>query len=57
MENKNDEKLQEQHAPLKNSDRAFVQVGHNGEPVIPKEEERKPEQAQEERGTATPDKH
>jgi hypothetical protein len=55
MENKNDRKLQEQHAPLKNSDTAFVQVGHNGEPVIPKEEERKPEQAQEERGT-TPDK-
>lgn len=56
MENKNDNRLQEQHAPLKNSDRAFVQVGHNGEPVIPKEEERKHEKSEEERGTATPDK-
>jgi len=33
------EKLfEEQQAPLKNTDHAFVQVGHNGEPVIPEEE-------------------
>jgi hypothetical protein len=37
MEN-NDNKLQEQQAPLKNHDDAFVQVGKNGEPVIPQEE-------------------
>lgn len=55
MENTNEKKLQEQHAPLKNSDKAFVQVGHNGEPVIPKVEERKPEQPQEERGDAAAD--
>lgn len=33
MDNK--DKLQEQDAPLKNNDDAFVQVGQNGEPVIP----------------------
>lgn len=38
MENK-EEKLQEQEAPLKNTDQAFVQVGHNGEPVVPETEE------------------
>lgn len=38
---KQENKLQEQQAPLKNSDRAFVQVGHNGEPVIPREEPKK----------------
>lgn len=39
MENNND-KLKEQKAPEKNSDQAFVQVGHNGEPVIPQTTER-----------------
>ena len=34
MEN-NDKNLQEQQAPLKNTDNAFVQVGKDGEPVIP----------------------
>lgn len=29
------DRLEEQQAPLKNTDHAFVQVGHNGEPVIP----------------------
>lgn len=33
--NKNSEKLEEQDHPLKNTDHAFVQVGKNGEPVIP----------------------
>jgi hypothetical protein len=41
---KNENQLQEQQAPLKNHDDAFVQVGKNGEPVIPKttEEEDSP---------------
>ena len=43
MENK-EKTLQEQEAPLKNNDEAFVQVGHNGEPVIPKAEEKETEQ-------------
>ena len=30
------DRLEEQQAPLKNTDQAFVQVGHDGEPVIPK---------------------
>lgn len=29
------DRLEEQHAPLKNTDHAFVQVGRDGEPVIP----------------------
>ena len=31
----NDKKLQEQKAPEKNTDHAFVQVGSDGHPVIP----------------------
>lgn len=46
MMEKQENKLQEQQAPRKNSDGAFVQVGHNGEPVIPKEEEKKDEVAE-----------
>ena len=38
--NNNDKTLQEQEAPLKNSDDAFVQVGHNGEPVISNESDK-----------------
>lgn len=34
MEN-NNKNLQEQQAPLKNTDDAFVQVGKDGEPIIP----------------------
>ncbi|HEY1114903.1 MAG TPA: hypothetical protein VGE66_15140 [Chitinophagaceae bacterium] len=29
------DRLEEQQAPLKNTDHAFVQVGRDGEPVIP----------------------
>ena len=29
------EKLDVQEAPDKNSDKAFVQVGHDGKPVVP----------------------
>lgn len=39
MDDKNKEPhrdhLEEQKAPLKNTDHAFVQVGQDGEPVIP----------------------
>ena len=35
---KQDKQLDEQDHPLKNTDQAFVQVGKNGEPVIPKQE-------------------
>ena len=31
----NEKKLQEQQAPGKNTDHAFVQVGSDGHPVIP----------------------
>ena len=34
--NTNDRKFDEQDHPLKNTDHAFVQVGKQGEPVIPK---------------------
>lgn len=33
----NNKKFDEQEAPLKNTDHAFVQVGSRGEPVLPKE--------------------
>ena len=29
------DRLEEQKAPLKNTDHAFVQVGQDGEPVVP----------------------
>ena len=38
MESK-DKKFEEQDHPLKNTDQAFVKVGKNGEPVIPKQED------------------
>lgn len=34
--NKDLEKLDEQQAPEKNSDQAYVQVGSDGKPVLPK---------------------
>ena len=39
MDNK-EGKFDEQDHPLKNTDQAFVQVGKDGEPVIPKEEKK-----------------
>lgn len=42
MKEANDQKdqiLAEQKAPLKNTDHAFVQVGSDGEPVMPKQEQ------------------
>lgn len=38
---KNEKQFPEQEAPLKNHDDAFVQVGKNGEPVIPQHTEDK----------------
>ena len=34
-----EKKLEEQDHPLKNTDRAFVKVGKDGEPVIPAQRE------------------
>lgn len=54
MDNK--DKLQEQDAPLKNNDEAFVQVGENGEPVIPKAAEADKNSAEEQERITTLDK-
>ena len=55
METK-DNKFDEQDHPLKNTDKAFVQVGKNGEPVIPnKEADKDVKEANDERtGTNVP---
>lgn len=37
---KKERQFDEQDHPLKNTDQAFVQVGKDGEPVIPKEEKK-----------------
>jgi len=37
----NDNKFPEQEAPEKNTDNAFVQVGEDGSPVIPENNEKK----------------
>jgi hypothetical protein len=50
MEN-NEKQLQEQQAPLKNHDDAFVQVGKNGEPVIPQKTDEEKDTQNEERVT------
>lgn len=52
MEDKNEKTLQEQKAPLKNDDNAYVRVGQNGEPVFPdKMEENASDQSGEEEAT------
>jgi hypothetical protein len=54
MENNNknnDHKLQEQQAPLKNHDDAFVQVGKDGEPVFPQQDQTKEDRAEDNRTT------
>jgi len=53
---KEQEKLQEQQAPLKNHDHAFVQVGKDGKPVIPQTDEQKHEQTKDDERTTTLDK-
>ncbi len=46
MAMENDKKiLEEQEAPLKNSDHAFVQVGKDGHPVFPQTSEDKKDEA------------
>ena len=40
----NEKKFPEQEAPEKNTDNAFVQVGQDGSPVIPKVEDSKQNQ-------------
>lgn len=46
---KKDNELQEQQAPLKNTDKAFVKVGHEGEPVIPENTGNKQEEPKQDR--------
>lgn len=49
---KDEKTLQEQQAPLKNTDDAFVQVGRDGEPVIPQTTtDKKSNDTKEERAT------
>lgn len=55
MKNK-EKKLQEQEAPLKNNDDAFVRVGHNGEPVIPQSNEQEDQSSKPQEHTTTLDK-
>ncbi len=55
MEN-NYKKLQEQKAPLKNNYDAFVQVGRDGEPVMPLNDENRNESSKEDDRTTTLDK-
>lgn len=53
----NDKKiLEEQQAPLKNSDHAFVQVGKDGHPVFPKTGQEKKEETKETDRDTTPDR-
>ncbi|MFL5810325.1 MAG: hypothetical protein ACJ749_12445 [Flavisolibacter sp.] len=43
--------FEEQDHPLKNTDRAFVQVGTNGEPVIPTEKAQEKKNQQDQKQT------
>jgi hypothetical protein len=52
----NEKILKEQEAPLKNHDDAFVQVGQNGEPVIPQDKNEKEAQPRESDRITTLDK-
>jgi hypothetical protein len=46
--------LEEQEAPLKNTDNAYVQVGEDGNPVIPENEpSEKTETSEKEKGGTT----
>lgn len=53
---KNENKAQVQEAPAKNSDNAFVQVGHDGEPVFPTGDTGKKESAKDDEQPLLPDK-
>lgn len=50
--NTTDKKFEEQDHPLKNTDQAFVQVGKNGEPVIPQTNENKTGDATDDENTS-----
>ena len=56
---KKERMFEEQDHPLKNTDHAFVQVGKNGEPVMPRvtaeTDEKQPEKDKE--GPAASDRH
>ncbi len=52
----NEKKFQEQEAPLKNNDNAFVQVGKDGKPVMPQNEVMKRTHAEDDDSTTSPDK-
>lgn len=45
--------LNEQEAPLKNTDHAYVQVGRDGSPVIPNVDEEKKDDADEQDNSKT----
>ena len=49
-------KLQEQEAPLKNNDNAFVQVSLNGEPVMPEPTEKEKNPPRQNGRDAVPDR-
>lgn len=53
---KNENKAQVQEAPVKNSDNAFVQVGHDGEPVFPTEDRANNESAKDNSQPSWPEK-
>jgi len=48
MDNKDKDRLQEQDAPLKNTDGAFVKVNRDGTPGLPQSAENNKDQKQEE---------
>lgn len=56
MEDKSKNDLQEQKAPLKNDDDAYVQVGQNGEPVFPEPAEKQSGKEDKEGNPTTLDK-
>jgi len=56
MEDKSKNDLQEQKAPLKNDDDAYVQVGQNGEPVFPEPVEKQSGKEDKEGNPTTLDK-
>ena len=52
----NENKLQEQEAPLKNHDNAYVQVGKDGEPVFPQHDNSKQDEPQNDGNETTLDR-
>ena len=52
---RDENKLQEQEAPLKNTDNAFVQVNKDGSPLMPSSNEEKKEETKREENLTTLD--